>query len=112
MRKRNMWLAAAAAAAVIGGSGLAAGCSSPQTNDQGGIQQASADYALTYLNADGFPNITMLCIRGVGFATTTRDYTSLMRITQWDAFCATKVRAQQSLQQNPATGAFITQSHR
>jgi hypothetical protein len=61
-----------------------------QLNDQSGIPQYSMDYAATYLNADNFANITLVCIRGVGFATTTRDYAAALRVPQWDAFCATQ----------------------
>ncbi len=69
----------------------AAGCSN-QLNDLGGISQVKPDYILTYLNVSDFPNVTLLCIRGVGFATTTRNYASLTRIPEWDAFCVTKER--------------------
>lgn len=88
----TMAAAAASAAALI----VVAGCSN-QLNDQGGIKQASPDYSLTYLNADSYPNVTMLCIDGVGFATTTRDYTALVKVPEWNTFCATKERAMPQL---------------
>lgn len=66
-----------------------AGCSN-QLNDLGGIRQAKPDYVLTYLNVNDFPNVTMLCIHGAGFATITRDYNALTRVPEWDAFCLTK----------------------
>lgn len=79
-----------AAGAVLAGSVLlAVGCSN-QLNDLGGISQAKPDYILTYLNVSDFPNVTMLCIRGAGFATTTRAYEALIRIPEWDSFCAAK----------------------
>lgn len=69
---------------------LAAGCSN-QLNDLGGIGQAKPDYVLTYLNVASFPNVTLLCIRGAGFATTTRDNNAaITRIPEWDSFCVTK----------------------
>lgn len=82
-------------AAVIAGTAAAAiavtaGCSN-QLNDLNGISQHQPNYATTWLNVSGFPNITELCINGVAFATTTRDYTSIMRIPQWDAFCQGKI---------------------
>jgi hypothetical protein len=85
--KTRLWIALAVIFAVA----LAAGCTN-QLNDLGGIPQTKPDYTLTYLNVANFPNVTMLCIRGVGFATITRDYNSLTRIPEWDRFCATKVR--------------------
>jgi outer membrane lipoprotein SlyB len=68
-----------------------AGCSN-QLNDVEGIGQAKPDYILTYLNVQDFPNVTMLCIRGAGFATITRDYGSLTPVPAWNAFCLTKER--------------------
>lgn len=69
-----------------------AGCSN-QLNDLGGIGQASPDYALTYVNVPDFPNITLVCIRGVAFATTTRTGVDMTLVPKWDAFCATKETA-------------------
>jgi hypothetical protein len=83
------WWHAAVAAAVIAGLAVLAACSG-QLNDLGGIQQASPDYALTYLNVSDFPNVTLICIRGVGFATTTRTGVDLVMVPQWGSFCATK----------------------
>jgi hypothetical protein len=93
------------AAGVLAASALTAGCSSPQLKDLGGTGQANPDYIITYLNVSEFPNITLVCIKGVGFATTTRDYEPLTRIPQWDAFCATKEPAsgQPIPTQSPAT---------
>lgn len=61
-------------------------CSS-QLNDQGGIGQVSPDYAVTILNADNFPNITLMCFKGVAFATDTRDYGAILRVPEWDPTC-------------------------
>lgn len=85
MKKIAMAVSLAIAAA------MAAGCSN-QLNDLGGIGQAKPDYVLTYLNVADFPNITMVCIHGIGFATITRQYNALTRVPEWDAFCATKIR--------------------
>jgi hypothetical protein len=86
--KRNRWLAGAALGAAA--LGVTAGCSN-QLNDLGGVSQAKPDYVMTYLNVSDFPNVTLICIRGVGFATTTRDNNAaITRIPEWDAFCATK----------------------
>ncbi len=79
-----------AAAAAAAGSNLA--CSN-QLNDQGSISQISPDYAVTIMNADGYPNLTLLCYKGVGFVTSTRDYSAVEHVAGWDAFCATKETA-------------------
>jgi hypothetical protein len=79
-------------AGIIAGSAAlgAAGCTN-QLNDLSGVNQARPDYVLTYLNVANFPNVTLMCIRGVGFATTTRDNNAaIQRIPEWDAFCVTK----------------------
>ena len=79
-------------AGVLAIAGLtAAGCSN-QLNDLGGVGQAKPDYVLTYLNVSDFPNITLVCIRGIGFATDTRPYNSVIRVPEWDPFCQSKAR--------------------
>lgn len=40
-----------------------------------------------YRNVDGFPNVVTLCIKGVAFATTTRDLNSIFRVEEWDIGC-------------------------
>jgi len=80
----------ATAVLAVAAVSAAAGCSS-QLNDQKGVGQALPDYTLTYLNVSDFPNITLVCIKGVGFATTTRDNNAaIQRVTEWDGFCASK----------------------
>lgn len=66
-----------------------AGCSN-QLKDQGDIQQASPDYAVTIMNADDYPNMTLVCFKGVGFMTTTRDLNAAVEVPEWNAFCASK----------------------
>lgn len=89
--KRNRWLAGGILG--LAALGVTAGCSN-QLNDLGGVSQAQPDYILTYLNVASFPNVTLLCIRGVGFATTTRDNNAaIQRVPEWDSFCVTKERA-------------------
>ena len=81
------WAAAGVLAAAVA---AAAGCGN-QLNDLGGVGQAKPDYIVTYLNVSGFPNVTLLCIRGAGFATTTRDaQAAIQRVPEWDTFCASK----------------------
>lgn len=73
-----------AAALLIGG---ATGCGTNDKRDLEGIKSFDPEYAETYNNTDGRPNVVLMCIRGVGFASTTRDFTSLMRVEAWDKFC-------------------------
>lgn len=68
---------------------VTASCSN-QLKDQGGIPQASPDYAVTIMNADNYPNITLVCFKGAGFMTTTRDYNPSTEVPEWDDFCKTK----------------------
>jgi len=74
--------------ALLTAAGLAA-CS-PQLKDQGSVAQANPDYIVTYLNVDGFPNPTVMCIMGAGFITTSRDLSAVQAVPKWDAFCATQ----------------------
>ena len=83
---------AIACAGVAAAALTATGCQN-QYNDQNGVRQVSPDFIQTYLNVDGYANVTMLCIDGVGFATTSRDYTSLIPVAGWNSFCATKSKA-------------------
>jgi len=77
---------------VAGALGMNLACSN-QLHDQGGVAQANADYIVTYLNVDGSPNVTFMCIEGVGFASTTRDFTSLIPVPGWNDFCKTQIPA-------------------
>lgn len=89
MRKNRIALAIGGVALALT-VGTAAGCSN-QLNDLGGVSQVHPDYSLTYLNVSGFPNVTMICIRGVGFATTTRDnLAAIQPIHEWDSFCTSQ----------------------
>jgi len=85
-RSGGRWAAGIFAAAALA---VNLACSN-QLNDLESIPQAKPDYVITFLNVDGFPNITMLCVDGVGFATITRDYNSAQPIPQWNAFCAAR----------------------
>jgi hypothetical protein len=93
MRKRNLTITGIALVG-IAAAGIVAGCTSPQLNDLRNSPSVYPNYSTTYVNVDGFPNVTELCINGVAFATTTRDLNSIMRIPEWDAFCATQIGKQ------------------
>lgn len=38
-----------------------------------------------YNNVDGQPNLVRLCIGGVAFATSSREYSSVLRVPEWDS---------------------------
>jgi hypothetical protein len=97
---RNTRLAALGAG-VIATAGIVAGCASPQLDDLRNITVQYPNYAVTWMNVSQFPNITEVCINGVAFATTTRDYNAIMRIPQWDAFCATQIGKQATVNGQP-----------
>lgn len=89
---RNRTKAGIGAVVTVGITAAIAGCSgTPQLDDLRNTGVLYPNYAVTYMNVDSFPNVTELCINGVAFATTTRDYNAILRIPQWDAFCATKI---------------------
>lgn len=80
------------------------GCAD-QLGDRGGVPGAKpdyigdVDYTEVYRNVDLFPNIARVCVLGIGFATPSTGRsesgggaTPLVRVPEWDAFCATKVR--------------------
>jgi len=70
--------------------------------DRGGVEGAAPDlildvsYVEVYRNADHFPNIARVCVRGVAFATTSTGAgtsvgaTPLIRVAEWDSFCVGK----------------------
>ena len=91
-RRVSATLAAAGLALVL----TLAGCSE-ELGDRGGSKGADpdkisdADYVEVYRNIDNFPNIALVCIQGIAFATTaSREGMSapqLLRMPEWDARC-------------------------
>lgn len=55
--------------------------------DVEGVDSHDPDLIENYNNMDGHPNIGVLCIHGVAFFTTTRDYQSIGRVPEWDTLC-------------------------
>ena len=51
------------------------------------VEVRDPDSAVLYNNVDKYPNISKLCIDGVAFATTTREWEPLLRVPEWDATC-------------------------
>lgn len=68
-------------------AGTTTACGSNNMRDLNNINSLNPDYAEIYNNTDQHPNIGLICVRGVGFATTTRDYNAIQRVPEWDSFC-------------------------
>jgi len=73
------------------GSGLLlvalAGCGDNR-RDLNGVTSKDPDKYELYTNIDTHPNILRLCIDGVAFATTSRQYgDAMLRVPEWDAWC-------------------------
>jgi hypothetical protein len=64
-----------------------AGCANNNFRDLEGVPSKDPDSAKLWTNVDGHPNVVRLCLDGVAFATTTRDFTALMRVEAWDSMC-------------------------
>lgn len=86
---------------VVATAGIIAGCASPQYDDLQNVNPSYPNYVALYINLAGHPNIAKVCIDGVAFATTTRDYNAIMRVPQWDAFCATQIGKQATVNGQP-----------
>ena len=56
------------------------GCTST-LQDLEGIQAETPDRVRVFLNADQFPNLNVVCINGVGFVNTTRDYQQMTELS-------------------------------
>lgn len=90
MRKIPLATKLAAGAAGLGLIAVLSACGSPwtQRHDLEGVQQKDPDKAELYTNVDEHPNVVRICIDGVAFATTTRNYgDAIMRVPEWDTWC-------------------------
>lgn len=64
--------------------------------DLEGVQVRDPAETILYNNVDKHPNVVLLCLDGLGFATTTRpDMGSVMRTPERDAHCATLGRGKE-----------------
>lgn len=61
-------------------------CGSNQ-RDLEGIPLKEPDKVEIYANLDDHPNIVRICVGGIAFATTSRDYNAIMRVPEWDRWC-------------------------
>jgi hypothetical protein len=62
---------------VVAGLLMFTGCAKQQVRDLENVPVQEPEKSELYTNVDQYPNVVALCIHGVGFVSTTRDYTSL-----------------------------------
>ncbi len=55
--------------------------------DVEGVKSQNPDLIENYNNMDSHPNLSKVCIDGVAFLTTTRDYDAVSRVPEWDRTC-------------------------
>jgi hypothetical protein len=76
---------------------LLAGCSA-QLGDRGGTEGAApdrisdVDFIEVFRNADNFPNMARMCVDGLAFASSSSGGPSLVRVPEWDGWCAVVTR--------------------
>lgn len=80
------WKRALVVAGLVVGLGVAGGCRD-NFKDLESVKYRDPDKVEGYNNVDRNPNLTRLCIDGVAFMTTTRDYDSVLRVPEWDSWC-------------------------
>jgi hypothetical protein len=79
------------AAMVLAGT-VVAGCDSVNNfRDVEGVRSQDPDKIEVYNNVDQHPNLVMVCIHGVAFITTTRDYKPFEREEDLDRNCPNAV---------------------
>lgn len=70
---------------------LAAGCSSDNFRDVEGVPSQDPPKIELFNNVNGHPNLVMVCIHGVAFVTTTRQYEPAQRVPDLDRNCPDSV---------------------
>jgi hypothetical protein len=102
MARRGTLATILVALMVLAGCATSTERSGESLGDRGGVEGAAPDvvldvsYVEVYRNADHFPNIARVCVRGIAFATgstgagTAVGATPLIRVQEWDSFCAGK----------------------
>ena len=86
MNMRKVRVVATAMAAML----LLSACPMTQQRDYEGAQVRDPDEVVIFTNVDEHPNIVRVCLDGIAFATTTRDFTAIFRVPEWDSFCQTQ----------------------
>jgi hypothetical protein len=85
--KRNAIVTAVAGVVLV----ATAACDNNSNNgDLKGVNFRKPDKIEGYLNVDGQPNLTRLCIDGQAFLTSSRDYDAVIRVPEWNSWCPKK----------------------
>ncbi len=76
-------------ALLVAGAALVLSACGPGNNfrDVEGVKSQDPDLVENYNNMDAHPNMGKVCIDGVAFLSTTRDYDSVTRVPEWDRTC-------------------------
>lgn len=75
------------AAALLIGCLAAAGCQGANARDLEGVPFRKPDKIDTYINIDGQPNFSRICVDGVALLTTSREMDAVLRVPEWDRWC-------------------------
>lgn len=75
-----------AAVLAVAGALALTGCGN-NFRDVEGVPSRDADSYAVFNNVDGHPNLVRVCADGVAFLTTTREYTAVQRVPEWDSEC-------------------------
>ena len=75
------------AAFTVAAALLLTACGSDNFRDVKGVKSQDPDSIEVYNNVDKHPNIARVCIDSVAFATTTRNFSAIMRVPEWDNEC-------------------------
>jgi hypothetical protein len=62
------------------------GCTST-LQDIEGVHAQKPDKVEVYQHINRFPNLSLICVHGVAFITTTRDYAPVLRVPELDTQC-------------------------
>lgn len=85
--KKSLKIAAAVAAGLFVLTGCGQAPWQDSLRDLENVPVKDPDDATLYNNVDRYPNISRLCIDGVAFATTTREWEPVLRVPEWDELC-------------------------
>lgn len=80
MKIKRILLATAAATVLTG-------CAGNNFRDVENVPSHNADSYTLWNNVDENPNLVRVCADGVAFLTTTRDYSAVLRVPEWDDEC-------------------------